>query len=285
MGGLVKPRLAVDPTLPRRHGERMADARAPRPFHAGKVPAVTLAFWVIKIVATTLGETGGDVLSMTLKLGYLLSTAFFFGVFAVAVFAQVSVRRFHPWLYWLVILATTTAGTTLSDYLDRSAGLGYLGGSALLITALVAVLAAWKLTLGSVAVDHIEDRRAETFYWVTILVSNTLGTALGDYVADNNWSVGGHAFTLSYAGGGLVFGGALAVIAALYFLTQVPRTVLFWCAFVLTRPLGATVGDLLTKPRDHGGLALGTIAASAVLAAFLVVAIALTYRGRRTVPA
>lgn len=263
----------------------MADARAPRPFHAGKVPVVTLAFWVIKIVATTLGETGGDVLSMTLKLGYLLSTVFFFGVFAVAVFAQVSAKRFHPWLYWLVILATTTAGTTLSDYLDRTAGLGYLGGAALLLTVLVAVLALWKLTLGSVAVDHIQDRRAETFYWVTILVSNTLGTALGDFFADNTWMVNGRELVLGYAGGGLVFGGALAVIAALYIFTKVPRTILFWCAFVLTRPLGATVGDLLTKPLDHGGLALGTIAASAALAAFLVVAIAAAYRGRRTTPA
>ena len=263
----------------------MANATAPRPLHAGKVPVVTLAFWVIKIVATTLGETGGDVLSMTLKLGYLLSTVFFFGVFAVAVFAQVSAKRFHPWLYWLVILATTTAGTTLSDYLDRTAGLGYLGGAALLLTVLVSVLAAWKLTLGSVAVDHIEDRRAETFYWVTILVSNTLGTALGDFFADNTWMVNGRELVLGYAGGGLVFGGALAVIAALYVFTKVPRTILFWCAFVLTRPLGATVGDLLTKPGDHGGLALGTITASTVLAAFLVVAIAATYRGRRTTPA
>lgn len=263
----------------------MADTRAPRPFHAGKVPVVTLAFWVIKIVATTLGETGGDVLSMTLKLGYLLSTVFFFGVFAVAVFAQVSAKRFHPWLYWLVILATTTAGTTLSDYLDRTAGLGYLGGAALLLTVLVAVLALWKLTLGSVAVDHIEDRRAETFYWVTILVSNTLGTALGDFFADNTWMVNGRELVLGYAGGGLVFGGALAVIAALYIFTKVPRTILFWCAFVLTRPLGATVGDLLTKPHDHGGLALGTIAASTVLAAFLVVAIAAAYRRRSTTPA
>lgn len=253
--------------------------------HAGKVPAVTLAFWVIKIVATTLGETGGDVLSMTLKLGYLLSTVFFFGVFAVAVFAQVSARRFHPFLYWTVILATTTAGTTLSDYLDRTAGLGYLGGSALLITLLVAILAVWRLTLGSVAVDHIEDRRAETFYWITILVSNTLGTALGDYAADNTWHVNGRAFELGYEGGALVFSAGLALIAGLYFFTKVSRTVLFWCAFVLTRPLGATVGDLLTKPHDHGGLALGTIAASTVLAVFLVAAVAWTYRGRRAAPA
>ena len=227
-----------------------------------KVPQVTLAFWIIKICATTLGETGGDQLSMTMKLGYAASTGVFFAIFLAAVGAQILSRRYNPALYWLVILATTTTGTTISDYLDRTAGLGYLGGSAVLITALLAVLAAWRFTLGSISFDHVADPKTEAFYWATILVSNTLGTALGDYVADDTG--------LGYTGGALVFGALLAVLAGLYFFTKVSRTALFWCAFVLTRPLGATVGDLLTKPLAKGGLNLGTLQASAVLAVLVI---------------
>ncbi|HQT53061.1 MAG TPA: hypothetical protein PKX06_06195 [Phenylobacterium sp.] len=238
--------------------------------HGAKVAQVTLAFWVIKIVATTLGETGGDVLSMTLHLGYALSTVVFFGIFVIAVSAQVSARMYRPFLYWTVILATTTAGTTMSDYLDRTAGLGYIGGSALLVTILVSILALWRFTLGSVSVNNIVDRKVEVFYWTTILFSNTLGTALGDFAAD---SAG-----LGYEGGALVFSGLLALIAAAYFFTKAPRTILFWLAFILTRPLGATVGDLLTKTHAKGGLELGTIPASLVLTIFLVAAIVVTSR-------
>ncbi len=226
-----------------------------------KVPQVTLAFWIIKICATTLGETGGDALSMTMKLGYAASTGVFFAIFLVAVGAQILSKRYNPVLYWLVILATTTTGTTISDYLDRTAGLGYLGGSAVLITALLAVLAAWRFTLGTISFDHVADPKVEGFYWLTILVSNTLGTALGDYVADSG---------LGYTGGAVVFGSLLAVLALLYFFTKVSRTALFWAAFVLTRPLGATVGDLLTKPLAKGGLNLGTLPASAVLAVLVI---------------
>jgi uncharacterized membrane-anchored protein len=235
-----------------------------------KVPQVTLAFWIIKICATTLGETGGDQLSMTMGLGYAAATAVFFAIFLATLLAQVLAKAYNPILYWLVILSTTTAGTTISDYLDRTAHLGYVGGSALLIGVLVAVLAAWRLTLGSITFKHIVDPKVETFYWLTILVSNTLGTALGDFVADDTG--------LGYQGGALVFGGLIALIALAYVFTKLPRTLLFWAAFVLTRPLGATVGDVLTKPLDHGGLNLGTLPASAVLAGLVVVLIALAAR-------
>jgi uncharacterized membrane-anchored protein len=235
-----------------------------------KAPRVVLSFWIIKICATTLGETGGDVLSMTLKLGYLASTAVFFTIFLIAVTAQIRARRYHTWLYWAVILATTMAGTTLSDYLDRTAGLGYVGGAALLSGLLIAVLVAWRLSLGSISVDHISDPKTEAFYWLAILVSNTLGTALGDFLADSSG--------LGYEGGALVVGAGIAAIGAAYLWTGVSRTLLFWLAFVLTRPLGATVGDLLTKPLAKGGLDLGTIQASLVLAAFVVVCLAFTRR-------
>jgi len=227
-----------------------------------KVPQVTLAFWLIKICATTLGETGGDALSMTLKLGYALSTAIFFGVFLLTLFAQVSAKRYNPALYWLVILSTTTAGTTMSDFLDRTAHLGYIGGSLVLIGVLVAVLVAWRLTLGSISFDHIVDPKVETFYWTTILFSNTLGTALGDFMSDDAG--------LGYQGGALVIGGALALIAGAYFFTKVSRTLLFWLAFVLTRPLGATLGDTLTKTHAQGGLDLGTLPSSLVLAVAMI---------------
>ncbi len=233
-----------------------------------KVPQVTLAFWIIKICATTLGETGGDVLSMTLNFGYALSTAIFFGVFVVSLIAQVSAKSFNPFLYWGVILSTTMAGTTMSDYLDRTAGLGYVGGSLVLIAALVSMLLLWRLATGSVSVSRITTPRVEIFYWFTILFSNTLGTALGDFVADTSG--------LGYRGGALVFGAALALIAFAYFKTGISRTSLFWLAFVLTRPLGATLGDELTKSHASGGLDLGTIRSSLVIGMVLIALIAVT---------
>ncbi len=235
-----------------------------------KVPQVALAFWIIKILATTLGETGGDAVSMTLGLGYLASTAIFFAIFLVVAGAQVQARRYHPYLYWATILATTTAGTTLSDFLDRSAHLGYLGGSLLLLALLGAILLAWRLVIGRIVFQHVADRRVESFYWAAILVSNTLGTALGDFTSDDTG--------LGYHGGALVFGGLIALIGAAYFFTRAPRALLFWAAFVLTRPLGATLGDSLTKPLKDGGLGLGTLPSSAFLATAVVVLVALAAR-------
>jgi uncharacterized membrane-anchored protein len=222
-----------------------------------KIPAVTLGFWLIKILATTLGETGGDAVTMSMDLGYW-GTAVFAALFAVAVAAQMAARRFHPFLYWTVIVATTTVGTTLADFVDRSLGIGYLGGSSLLAALLVLSLFAWYLTTGTVSVAMIRSRQAETFYWITIMFSQTLGTALGDWMADSTG--------LGYGGAALVFALGIAVTAGAYLWTGASRTVLFWVAFVLTRPLGATVGDFLDKPLDHGGLALSRYAASAVLA-------------------
>ncbi len=233
----------------------------------GKVPAVTAGFWIIKIAATTLGETGGDAVTMTLHLGYLVGTAIFAGLFGGLAAAQIRASRFHRFLYWGVIVATTTVGTTLADFADRSLGIGYVGGSSILFAMLMATLGLWYWSLGSVSVDTITSRRAEMFYWLTILFSQTLGTALGDGVADT----GG----LGYRGGALVFGIALAVVAGLYFYTRLSRTVLFWAAFILTRPLGATVGDFLDKPIRHGGLAVGRFEASAILAAAIVACILL----------
>lgn len=232
---------------------------------AAKVPAVTLGFWIIKILATTLGETGGDAVTMSMGLGYLVGTAIFTVILVVAVATQIVATRFYPLLYWFVIVATTTAGTTLADLCDRSLGIGYVGGSLILFACVVGVLALWYRSMGSVAVDSIRSRKAEMFYWATIMFSQTLGTALGDFLADT----GG----LGYQGGALVFGAALAVVAALYFLTSVSRVALFWAAFILTRPLGATVGDYLDKPLANGGLALSRYTASAVLAAVIVVLI------------
>ena len=230
-----------------------------------KVPAVTLGFWLIKILATTLGETGGDSVTMTLGLGYLIGTAIFAAVLIVAVGAQIIAKRFHPFIYWCAIVATTTVGTTLADFCDRSLGIGYAGGSAILFSALMATLGLWYWTLGSVSVATVTTTRVELFYWATIMVSQTLGTALGDWMADNTG--------LGYSGGALVFGAALAVVAALYFWTGTSRVPLFWTAFILTRPLGATVGDFLDKPMAHGGLALGRFEASAVLVALIVVCV------------
>jgi uncharacterized membrane-anchored protein len=232
-----------------------------------KVPAVTLTFWVIKIAATTLGETGGDAVSMTLNLGYAISSAIFIGVFVVAVAAQISAKSFHPFLYWAVIIATTTAGTTMADFADRSLGIGYAGGSTILFLLLMAALGAWYRSAGSISVDTVTSPKIEMFYWSAILFSQTLGTALGDWMADSNG--------LGYERGALVFAAGLIVVAAAYFYTNVSRTALFWSAFILTRPLGATVGDLLDKPVADGGLAFGRFYASAILAAFIVACILL----------
>lgn len=222
-----------------------------------KVPEVTLLFWIIKIAATTLGETGGDAVSMSMSLGYLVGTLIFAAIFAVAVIAQISAKRFHPLLYWTTIIATTTVGTTMADFADRSLGIGYAGGTSILFALLMASLFSWHRTLGSVSIEGISSPKAEIFYWVTIMFSQTLGTALGDWTAD---SAG-----LGYMGSAIVFGALLACVAAAYYWTTISRTVLFWAAFVLTRPLGAVVGDLLDKPLDAGGLALSRYSASAVL--------------------
>jgi len=232
-----------------------------------KVPAVTLGFWIIKIAATTLGETGGDAVTMSMNLGYLIGTVIFAAVLIVAVAAQISARTFRPFLYWTVVVATTTAGTTLADFVDRSLGIGYLGGSLLLLGLLLLSLALWHRSTGSVAVERITSPRAEAFYWATIMFSQTLGTALGDWMADSTG--------LGYQGGALVFLIALAVVGAAHYWTRISRTLLFWAAFILTRPLGATVGDFLDKPLSNGGLALSRYAASAVLAAFIVLCISL----------
>jgi uncharacterized membrane-anchored protein len=232
-----------------------------------KVPEVTLAFWVIKIVATTLGETGGDAVSMTLNWGYGLSSALFVGIFVVAVAAQIAARSFHSFLYWAVIIATTTAGTTMADLADRSLGIGYPGGSLILFALLMTTLGIWYWRAGSISVDTVSSPRIEMFYWATILFSQTLGTALGDWMADTNG--------LGYERGALVFAAGLIVVAAAYFYTNVSRTLLFWSAFILTRPLGATLGDFLDKPVANGGLAFGRFYASAILAAVIVGCIAL----------
>lgn len=234
---------------------------------SSKVPEVTLGFWIIKIAATTLGETGGDWVSMTLNLGYAISSAIFIGIFVVAVAAQVAAKTFHPFLYWAVVVATTTAGTTMADFADRSLGIGYAGGTAILFALLMASLGVWYRSAGSVSVDTITSPKIEMFYWATILFSQTLGTALGDWMADSTG--------LGYGGGALVFAAALAVVAAAYFYTNVSRTFLFWSAFILTRPLGATVGDLLDKPLADGGFALSRFYASAILAVFIVACILL----------
>jgi len=226
-----------------------------------KVPAVTLTFWIIKIAATTLGETGGDTVSMTLNWGYLLSSLLFLAVLIAFVSAQISAKRFHPLLYWATIVASTTAGTTLADFADRSLGIGYPGGSLLLLTCVLVTLALWYRTEGSVSVSTVNTPRIEAFYWATITFSQTLGTALGDWAADSG---------LGYGGGALLFGAALAVVALLYLRTHISRVVLFWAAFILTRPLGATLGDFFDKPPAQGGLGLSRPLASAVLALFVL---------------
>ncbi len=211
-----------------------------------KVPAITLAFWIVKIAATTLGETGGDTVTMTMGLGYLTGTLLFFGALVVLVFFQIRATRFHPFLYWATIIASTTTGTALADFADRSLGIGYIGGSLLLLACLVASLALWYVREGSISVNDIRTPRAEMFYWLTVTFSQTLGTALGDWIADDSG--------LGYGGGALVFLAGLAIVIALYFFSRVSRVILFWIAFILTRPLGATVGDFFDKPSDEGGL-------------------------------
>ncbi len=232
-----------------------------------KVPEITLLFWVIKIAATTLGETGGDAVSMSMKLGYLVGTGIFAAIFVVAVAAQIRAKQFHPVFYWTTIIATTTVGTTLADFADRSLGIGYAGGTTLLLTLLMTSLAVWYRTMGSVSVDTVIEPKVEIFYWVTIMFSQTLGTALGDWTADNAG--------LGYKGSALVFSGLLALVAAAYYRTKISRTLLFWAAFILTRPLGAVVGDFLDKPINAGGLALSRYSASAALLAFMIACIVL----------
>ncbi len=227
-----------------------------------KVPAATLGFWIIKVLVTTLGETGGDAVTMSMRLGYAAGTAIFLVLFGAVVAAQVRAERFHPFLYWAAVATCTTVGTTLADLVDRSLGIGYAGGSAVLAILLAASMAAWKRGTGSIDVGSVDSRRAESFYWTTILCSQTLGTALGDWTAD---SAG-----IGYAGGTLLFGSLLALVALAYFTTTLSRTALFWAAFVLTRPLGAVVGDLLDKPLRQGGLELGRYAASITLLGLVV---------------
>jgi len=231
----------------------------------GKVPEVTLIFWIIKILATTLGETAGDAVSMSMNLGYLVGTGIFAAIFMVAVIVQVSAKKFHPVVYWTTIIATTTVGTTLADFADRSLGIGYAGGTAILFTLLMASLLIWYRALGSVAVDTVSSPKSEMFYWITIMFSQTLGTALGDWTADTAG--------LGYGGGAMVFGAMLTLIAAAYYLTKISRTVLFWAAFILTRPLGAVVGDFLDKPISKGGLELSRYSASAALFVLIVTCI------------
>ncbi len=227
-----------------------------------KIPEVTFGFWIIKIIATTLGETGGDAVTMSLNLGYAIGSLIFIGLFIVLVAGQIAAKRFHPYLYWAVIIATTTAGTTIADFADRSLGIGYAGGSSILCALLLASLAAWYFTEGSISVETVTRPRIELFYWVAILFSQTLGTALGDWMADTN--------DLGYEMGALVFGAGLALIAAAYFFTHISRTALFWSAFILTRPLGATLGDFFDKPPADGGLGIDRFYASAVLLGVMI---------------
>jgi uncharacterized membrane-anchored protein len=230
-----------------------------------KVPEVTWIFWIIKIAATTLGETGGDAVTMSMNLGYLVGTAIFAAIFLVAVDVQIRAKGFHPFLYWTTIIATTTVGTTLADYADRSLGVGYAGGSSLLFALLMASLAIWYWSLGTVSVDTVSSPKAEMFYWVTIMFSQTLGTALGDWTADTAG--------LGYEGGAMLFSALLALIVAAYHWTNIYRTLLFWAAFIITRPLGAVLGDFLDKPLNAGGLALSRYSASAFLLASILTCI------------
>jgi uncharacterized membrane-anchored protein len=239
-----------------------------------KVPEATLIFWVVKILATTVGETGGDALSMTLNLGYAVSTLIFLAFFVVTLGAQIATKRYHPLYYWAVVVATTTVGTTTSDYLDRTVGLGYIKSSIMLFCLVIAVLILWHYVTGQVAVDIVTTPANEFFYWLTILVSNTLGTALGDFTASDTG--------LGFERGALVFAALILLVALARYFTRIPRSVLFWSAYVLTRPLGATLGDTLTKPHVEGGLALGRIASSLVIVAAMILLIATTSLRKRT---
>ncbi|MBC7754639.1 MAG: hypothetical protein H7Z71_10405 [Moraxellaceae bacterium] len=230
-----------------------------------KVPELTLIFWIIKIAATTLGETGGDAVSMSMDLGYLIGTLIFAAIFFVAVFIQIKSPRFHPYIYWTTIIATTMVGTTLADFATRSLGIGYTGGSSLLLILLLTSLFVWHRTMGTIAVDSVSQPKVEVFYWVTIMFSQTLGTALGDWTSD---SMG-----FGYGGSAVIFSVLLLIIVGLYAWTKVSRTVLFWAAFILTRPLGAVVGDYLDKPLEKGGLALSRYSASAALLVFIILCV------------
>ncbi|HMN72058.1 MAG TPA: hypothetical protein PKA55_09355 [Rhodoblastus sp.] len=235
-----------------------------------KVPEVTLGFWIVKILATTLGETGGDAVTMSMlhadknaqNGGYLIGTGIFLIIFIAAVAAQIATKKFNPWIYWIAIVASTTVGTTLADFADRSLGIGYTGGSSILLALLVLALAIWRFSEGTVSVNSVSTPRVEAFYWMTILFSQTLGTALGDWMADTN--------ALGFGDGALVFAAAIAIVALLYYVTELSHVLLFWTAFILTRPLGATVGDLLDKPHASGGLGLSRVYASAVLLVSIV---------------
>jgi uncharacterized membrane-anchored protein len=242
----------------------MTDSRDPV---LSKIPEVVLTFWIIKVAATTLGETGGDSVTMTLNWGYLTGTAIFLSLLAALVVGQTAAKRFHPFLYWATIVASTTAGTTMADFADRSLGIGYTGGSSLLFFCLLAVLGLWYWSQGSISVNTVNTPKVEAFYWLAITFSQTLGTALGDWMADT----GG----LGYAGGALVFAAGLAVLAFAYYWTDMSRVLLFWAAFILTRPLGATIGDFLDKPHNHGGLALSRPTASAVIAVLILACVLL----------
>ena len=246
-----------------------------------KVPRVTLVFWIVKILATTLGETGGDALSMQLNLGYAVSTLIFLGFFVVTLIAQVGSTHYHPVFYWAVVVATTTVGTTTSDYIDRTLKVGYVRSSFSLLALVIIILLIWRFTTGRIVVDRVTNRRDEVFYWVTILVSNTLGTALGDYVAST--------LGFGFERGALIFTALILIVAGLHFFSRLPTSITFWAAYVLTRPLGATLGDLLTKPHAQGGLNISRIAASLVIAVLMVVMVAVTglrhRTSRSTVPA
>lgn len=233
-----------------------------------KLPQITLLFWIMKICATTLGETGGDLMAQTMKVGYATSSLILIGIFVVTLVAQLFSHKYNPWLYWLVILSTSTAGTTMSDYMDRTLELGYAKGAMILVSILMIILLVWKITMGTLSVTEVKSRKAECFYWAAILFSNTLGTALGDFLADDSG--------LGFAGGAALIGATIAVITALYYMTTVSRVLLFWLAFILTRPFGATVGDFLTKSSEKGGLDLGTLNASLVLGGVLLALIVYT---------
>ncbi len=227
-----------------------------------KLPIITLSFWIMKICATTLGETAGDLLSMTLKVGYAISSLILISFFLVSLICQLKSKAFHPFLYWTVILTTSTAGTTISDFLDRTLHLGYATGSLILVSLLITILTVWRLTTGSLSVTDVKTVKEESFYWAAILVSNTLGTALGDFLADSSG--------LGFAGGASLIGSLLVLLVAAKYLTKISRVILFWVAFVLTRPFGATVGDLLTKTHQQGGLGFGTVISSLILLTVLV---------------
>jgi uncharacterized membrane-anchored protein len=235
-----------------------------------KLPAITISFWIMKICATTLGETAGDLLSMTLNIGYAVSSVILLTFFFATLITQLSTKKYHPFIYWAVILSTSTAGTTMSDYMDRTLGLGYATGSLILVSLLIATLIIWKATEKSLSVTNIKSLRGEVFYWTAILFSNTLGTALGDFLADNSG--------LGFAGGAILIGSLLFLIVLAYYFTKLSHVVLFWLAFVLTRPFGATFGDLLTKTHEKGGLNFGTIGSSLILFVILAVLIVIAIR-------